>query len=266
MRTSHSWRSYLSTVITPRSPWARWSTPPRAGGRHGVCRITIPFVPSSQGQGKKVPNKSRGDLPAFSRSAVATDTAHCWLCRSVPAIAILQSASLPHRFLCCDASGNPIFSRVRVYALKSTDMYAGRDTTPRVVNVGRDPQTGLPADSLTPARAVGVSGMYFLSASNGASGGSPAKRATDDASIPAWAARSIHGDGLEALDSPISTHKTLGEYEAGIRGRVLLITASSRTRRAGRRTRCCTTSSSRWSRLGPAPSTASRQEPESLRP
>ena len=51
-------------------------------------------------------------------------------------------------------------------------MYAGRDTTPRVVNVGRDPQTGLPADSLTPARAVGVSGMYFLSASNGASGGS----------------------------------------------------------------------------------------------
>jgi len=103
-----------------------------------------------------VPNKSRGDLPAFSRSAVATDTAHCWLCRSAPAIAILQSASLPHRFLCCDASGNPIFSRARVYALKSTDMYAGRNTTPRVVNVGRDPQTGLPADSLTPARAVGL--------------------------------------------------------------------------------------------------------------
>ena len=75
-------------------------------------------------------------------------------------------------FVCCDAAGNPVFSRARVYAFKSTDMYAGRNTTPRVANVGRDPQSGLPADSLTPARAVGVSGMYFLSASNGASGGS----------------------------------------------------------------------------------------------
>jgi len=75
-------------------------------------------------------------------------------------------------FVCCDAAGNPTFSRARVYAFKSTDMYAGRNTTPKVANVGRDPQSGLPADSLTPARAVGVSGMYFLSASNGASGGS----------------------------------------------------------------------------------------------
>src|SRR5262249_59053351 len=75
-------------------------------------------------------------------------------------------------FVCCDAAGNPTFSRARTYAFKSTDMYAGRNTTPRVANVGRDPQSGLPADSLTPARSVGVSGMYFLSASNGASGGS----------------------------------------------------------------------------------------------
>src|SRR5205823_12936785 len=57
-------------------------------------------------------------------------------------------------------------------AFKSRDMYAGRNSSSRVVNVGRDPQSGLPADSLTPARAVRASGMYFLSASNGASGGS----------------------------------------------------------------------------------------------
>src|SRR2546428_1915828 len=75
-------------------------------------------------------------------------------------------------FLCCDAFGNPVFSRARAYAFKTSDMYAGSNTTPKVVGVGRDPQTGLPADSLTPARAVGVSGMYFVSASNSASGGS----------------------------------------------------------------------------------------------
>src|SRR5437870_12481615 len=59
MRTSHSWQSYLRTVVTPRSPWARLCTSPRAGGRHGVCRITIPFAPSSRGHGKKVPNRHR---------------------------------------------------------------------------------------------------------------------------------------------------------------------------------------------------------------
>lgn len=75
-------------------------------------------------------------------------------------------------FVCCDASGNAVFSRARAYAFKSADMYAGVNTKPRLVNVGRDPQTGLPADSLTPVRAIGTSGMYFLSASNGPSGGS----------------------------------------------------------------------------------------------
>src|SRR5437867_10329566 len=59
MRTSHSWQSYLRTVVTPRSPWARLCTSPRAGGRHGVCTITIPFAPSSRGHGKKVPNRHR---------------------------------------------------------------------------------------------------------------------------------------------------------------------------------------------------------------
>ena len=75
-------------------------------------------------------------------------------------------------FQCCDASGNPVFSRARAYAFKSSDMYAGANTNPRVANVGRDPQTRLPADSLTPVRAIGTSGMYFLSASNGPNGGS----------------------------------------------------------------------------------------------
>src|SRR3989442_9181153 len=57
MRTSHSWQSYWRTGVPPRSPWARLCTSPRAGGRHGVCRITIPFAPSSRGHGKKVPNR-----------------------------------------------------------------------------------------------------------------------------------------------------------------------------------------------------------------
>jgi hypothetical protein len=68
--------------------------------------------------------------------------------------------------LCCDALGEPVFDHARIYAFKTSDMYVGSDTTPRLAVVGNDPETGLPADSLTPARAVGVSGMYFVSASN----------------------------------------------------------------------------------------------------
>jgi hypothetical protein len=66
-------------------------------------------------------------------------------------------------------SGNATFDSARVYAFRTSDLYAGLDTTPRIVTAGNDPQTGLPADSLTPARAVGVAGMYFVSASNPAS-------------------------------------------------------------------------------------------------
>lgn len=69
-------------------------------------------------------------------------------------------------FLCCDASGELFFDHARVYAFKASDFYSGIGTTPRVVVVGNDPETGVPADSLTPARAVGVGGMYFVSASN----------------------------------------------------------------------------------------------------
>src|SRR6266542_4987816 len=65
-----------------------------------------------------------------------------------------------------DRFGNAVFDSARVYAFKTTDMYAGLDTTPQIATVGNDPQTGLPADSLTPARAVGVVGMYFISDSN----------------------------------------------------------------------------------------------------
>jgi hypothetical protein len=65
-----------------------------------------------------------------------------------------------------DFSGNAIFRNARIYAFKTADMYLGHNTTPKVVGVGKDPQTGLPADSLTPARGVGVFGMYFVSASN----------------------------------------------------------------------------------------------------
>ena len=65
-----------------------------------------------------------------------------------------------------DRQGNAIFDSARVYAFKTSDLYAGLDTTPQIATVGNDPQTGLPADSLTPARAVGVTGMYFVSASN----------------------------------------------------------------------------------------------------
>jgi hypothetical protein len=69
-------------------------------------------------------------------------------------------------FLCCDATGNLVFDHARVYAFKKSDLYAGSATAPQVVVVGNDPETGLPADSLTPARAVAVPGMYFVSASN----------------------------------------------------------------------------------------------------
>ena len=65
-----------------------------------------------------------------------------------------------------DRRGNATFASARVYALKTADLYAGLDTTPQIATVGNDPQTGLPADSLTPARAVGTAGMYFVSASN----------------------------------------------------------------------------------------------------
>src|SRR2546426_7010686 len=68
-----------------------------------------------------------------------------------------------------DAFGNPVFRNARAYAFKTSDMYVGSATTGGVVTAGNDPQTGVPADSLTPARAVGVSGMYFVSASNPAS-------------------------------------------------------------------------------------------------
>src|SRR6266498_2340537 len=65
-----------------------------------------------------------------------------------------------------DRFGSAVFDSARVYAFKTADMYAGLDTTPQIATVGNDPQAGLPADSLTPARAVGVAGMYFVSASN----------------------------------------------------------------------------------------------------
>ena len=65
-----------------------------------------------------------------------------------------------------DRRGNATFDSARVYAFKTVDLYAGIDTTPQIATVGNDPQSGLPADSLTPARAVGVAGMYFVSASN----------------------------------------------------------------------------------------------------
>jgi hypothetical protein len=68
-----------------------------------------------------------------------------------------------------DRSGNAIFVSARVYAFRTSDLYAGLDTAPQIATVGNDPQTGLPADSLTPARALGVAGMYFVSASNPAS-------------------------------------------------------------------------------------------------
>ncbi len=65
-----------------------------------------------------------------------------------------------------DRRGNATFESARVYAFKTADLYAGLDTTPQIATVGSDPQTGLPADSLTPTRAVGTAGMYFVSASN----------------------------------------------------------------------------------------------------
>ena len=72
-------------------------------------------------------------------------------------------------FLCCAAFGEPVFDHARVYAFKATDMYVGADAAARFVVVGNDPESGTPADSLTPARAAGIAGMYFVSASNPAS-------------------------------------------------------------------------------------------------
>src|SRR5215470_1997460 len=65
-----------------------------------------------------------------------------------------------------DRQGTATFDSARVYAFKTADLYTGLNTTPQIATVGNDPQTGLPADSLTPARAVGVAGMYFVSAAN----------------------------------------------------------------------------------------------------
>ncbi len=65
-----------------------------------------------------------------------------------------------------DTAGNATFDSARVYAFKTSEMYAGTDTTPQIVTVGNDPRLGLPADSLTPARGVGVGGMYFVSSTN----------------------------------------------------------------------------------------------------
>src|SRR5262245_22964966 len=65
-----------------------------------------------------------------------------------------------------DRQGNATFISARVYAFRTADLYTGVDTTPQIATVGNDPQTGLPADSLTPARAVAVAGMYFVSAAN----------------------------------------------------------------------------------------------------
>jgi Abnormal spindle-like microcephaly-assoc'd, ASPM-SPD-2-Hydin len=65
-----------------------------------------------------------------------------------------------------DRQGNATFDSARVYAFRTADLYTGLNTTPQIATVGNDPQTGLPADSLTPARAVGVAGMYFVSAAN----------------------------------------------------------------------------------------------------
>jgi len=58
------------------------------------------------------------------------------------------------------------FDHARVYALDKGTMYAGAGTSYTYAVVGNDPETGQPADSLTPARAVAGSGMYLLSAAS----------------------------------------------------------------------------------------------------
>ena len=68
--------------------------------------------------------------------------------------------------LCCDANGEPFFDHARAYAFRKGDLYAGINTNPQIVVVGNDPESGLPADSLTPAQGAGTAGMYFVSASN----------------------------------------------------------------------------------------------------
>ena len=65
-----------------------------------------------------------------------------------------------------DALGNFVYDHARVYAFKKSDLYSGLNTTTTFAVAGNDPESGLPADSLTPARAVSASGMYFLSAAN----------------------------------------------------------------------------------------------------
>jgi len=69
-------------------------------------------------------------------------------------------------FFVLDPSGQATFVSSRVYALKTIDLYGGIDTVPSMAVVGNDPETGTPADSLTPARAVTGPGMYFVSAAN----------------------------------------------------------------------------------------------------
>jgi len=74
-------------------------------------------------------------------------------------------------FVCLRRRWEPrLFPAARL-RLQEHDHLRGRNTTPRVANVGRDPQAGSRglADSCA---GRGVSGMYFLSASNGCERGS----------------------------------------------------------------------------------------------
>ena len=59
-----------------------------------------------------------------------------------------------------------VYDHARVYAFKKSDVYFGLATSTRFAVAGNDPESGLPADTLTPARAVDGSGMYLVSASN----------------------------------------------------------------------------------------------------
>lgn len=63
-------------------------------------------------------------------------------------------------------NGASTFDRARVYALDKRTMYAGAGTSYTYAVVGNDPETGQPADSLAPARAVAGPGMYLLSAAS----------------------------------------------------------------------------------------------------
>jgi hypothetical protein len=79
-----------------------------------------------------------------------------------------------------DALGNFVYDHARVYAFRKSEIYAGAAASTRFVVAGNDPETGLPADSLTPARAVSGSGMYFLSAA------SPSAPPATGSSITLW--------------------------------------------------------------------------------